>query len=176
MALSGDLEDIDLKMLLGLIKDTSGNGKLVVKSKSSEITVYFRNGHPVNAEGDKTPIGSCEKLINFSEGTFEFFKLDKVESSAQINEIKKTFLKIDEIREEWKNFKQKFPFSSIVFNITEAPGEVDVSHEEWSVLLVLRSTRELAGITKSSPFGELYTLKILSSLFDKKLLSISLGD
>lgn len=174
MALSGDLSEIDLKTLLGLMESTKGTGKLIVKNDSTTITVYFKNGQPINAEGDKEPVGSIEKLISFEGGTFEFIKSETVPESPLANEIIEAFSRTEDTKEKWRLTKKIFPSKDLTFDLSEVKGEeVKLTGEEWRILSLIREPLTLADIVKASPFGELKTLTTLVSILDKKLIKVT---
>lgn len=172
MALSGDLSDVDIKTLLSLIAQTKDTGKLTIKG-DSVINVYFKGGHPVNGEGDKTPVSSVEKALSFDKGSFEFVKMDNVQESPESGKIMETVVKIDDIRDQWKALKSKFPNYNIILNIAEAKGEdVHMTAEDWNIISLIRVPISLLELVKKSPYGELKTLTILGDILDKKLISI----
>ncbi|MGB9694959.1 MAG: DUF4388 domain-containing protein, partial [Caldisericaceae bacterium] len=175
MALSGDLSDVDIKTLLNLISQTKDTGKLTIKDDSNIINIYFKGGHPVNGDGDKTPVSSIEKALSFDKGSFEFVKMDNVHESPEAGKIMESIAKIDSIRDQWKALKSKFPHYNIMLNIAEAKGEdVHMTAEDWNILSLIRVPISLLELVKQSPYGELKTLTILSDILDKKLISITL--
>ncbi len=174
MALSGDLSDVDIKTLLNLISQTKDTGKLTIKSDSL-INVYFKGGHPINADGDKTPVSSMEKVLSLNKGVFEFVKTDSVQESTAALKIEETFSRIDSIRDQWKTMKSQFPNYNVILNLAEAKGEeINLTAEDWNILSLVRVPTTLAELVRQSPYGELKTLTVLSDIFSKKLLTVSL--
>lgn len=178
MALKGNLSDASIETLLGMIKNARDTGKLTLKNGDTLISLYFKEGILVNAEGDKTPIATVEKLVLMENGDFEFVKLTNASESQDKKRLQEIIANPLKTKEEWATVKKKFPVYGISFSITETQNkdEVVITKEEWNLLLVMRTQRNLALIIKASPYGELETLKILVSLFDKQFVSISLSD
>jgi len=177
MALSGDLSEIGIKTLLGLIENTKGTGKITFISNFMNITVYFKNGRPVSAEGDKDPIASVEKLASFDKGSFEFVKQEGINETPDTPKVEETFKKIEEIKEKWDFVKAKFPSMNVYVDLAESKNEeVKISGDEWKILALIREPTTLFNLVKLSPLGELKTLILLASLFDKNLISIILQD
>jgi hypothetical protein len=161
-----------------MIRSSRDTGKLTIKSKDVLISLYFKEGVLVNAEGDRTPIATVEKLVLIESGDFEFVKLTDVTEFNEKERLQQIIANPSKTKEEWATVKKKFPIYGISFNITETQSkdEIVMTKEEWNLLLIMRAQRNLALIIKASPYGELETLKLLASLFDKQLVSISLSD
>ncbi|MGC9125770.1 MAG: DUF4388 domain-containing protein [Caldisericaceae bacterium] len=178
MALKGSLDDASISSLLAIIKEAKDTGKLTVTAKDGAVSIYFKEGVPVNAEGDKNPLGSVEKFVILEKGEFEFVKLSDVKESNDKELIQRIIDDPSNTKTEWNELKKKFPIYGISFNIseTQTKNEIELTKDEWNILLVMRNQRNLAMILKASPYGELETLKLLSSLLDKQLISISLSD
>ncbi|MGB9695206.1 MAG: DUF4388 domain-containing protein, partial [Caldisericaceae bacterium] len=68
MALKGSLDDASLSSLLAIIKEAKDTGKLTVTAKDGAVSIYFKEGVPVNAEGDKNALGSVEKFVTLEKG------------------------------------------------------------------------------------------------------------
>ncbi len=175
MALSGDLSDIDLKTVLKLIEDTKGTGKMTFNSEGDIVTLYFKQGKPVNAEGEKDAISSIEKLVRFQSAKFEFTKLDSVPEAQDPAKLEEALKNMDETIEKWKAVYLRFPSLNQFVDIGEAKGEeVKMTGEEWKILSIIREPISIRDIVANSPFGELKTLLILASLFDKRLVTLKL--
>lgn len=174
MALTGDLSDVDIKDVFSLVAQTKNTGKLAIKGESI-IDIYFKGGHPVNADGDKTPVSSVEECLSFDKGSFEFVKMDSVRESPDAGKIAATIANIDVIRGQWKTLKSRFPNHDMILNIAQATGEeVRMSAEDWNILSLIRVPVSLSELIKQSPYGGLGTLTILADLLDRKLITTAI--
>ena len=174
MALIGDLSEIGLKGVLNLVTSINGTGKLELVGDSVHIFLYFKEGVIVNAEGDKDPISSFEKAVGLTTGKFEFVKMDTVKESEYAKDLKTLTDNIESIIKRWELLKKRFLNYDIVFDLGEAKSEeVKMTPEEWKLLSLIREPTTLSSLLINSPFGEMKTLEILSSLFDKGLITLS---
>ncbi|MGC8689924.1 DUF4388 domain-containing protein [Caldisericum sp.] len=174
MALTGDLSELDLKGILNLVQSMKGTGKLAIIGDSTNVFLYFKDGVIVNAEGDKDPISSFEKAAGLRSGKFEFIKTDDVKEGEKAKELQVLAKDIDNILKRWEELKKRFPNYDIVFDIGESQSEeVKLTPEEWKILALVREPTTLLRLLMNSPMGEMKTLEILSSLFDKGLITMS---
>jgi len=174
MALTGDLSELDLRGILNLIQSIKGTGKLEFVNDSTHIFLYFKNGVIVNAEGDKDPISSFEKAVGLTSGKFEFIKMDDVKEGEKAQELKALAQDIDSILKRWEEIRKKFPNYDVVFDISEAKSEeVKLTPDEWKILSLVREPTTLLRLLMNSPMGEMKTLELLASLFDKGLITMS---
>ncbi len=177
MALSGDLSDIDLKTVLKLIEDTKGTGKIVFSADRATIALYFKNGKVVNAEGEKDPVSCIEKLVKLQSAKFEFTKMDSVPETQEISKIEQALNQMDSIIDKWKQVYARFPNLNQMVDIGDSRGEeVKMTGEEWKILSLIREPLAINALVANSPFGELKTLLLLASLFDKKLVTIKIQE
>jgi len=176
MTLTGDLTEVGIKELIGLVEDLKATGKLVIKNAFLVLVIYFKNGKPVNSEGDKGPVETMERIIGLEKGSFEFEKMDDVPTSQSPENLSKVVSRIDEIKDQWKKIKSRFPTQNIIVDISQSKNdnEIKMSSDEWRILSSIREPLYLSELVKISPFGELKTLSVISSLDEKKLIILTL--
>ncbi len=172
MALTGDLSELNLKGVLGLISSMKGTGKLEIISDSIHIVLHFKDGNIVNAEGDKDPISSFQKACGLTSGKFEFIKTTDIKESNVAKTLQTLTNDIDTILSRWEEIRKRFPSYDVVFDIGEISGEeVKLNPEEWKLLSLIREPTTLHALLVNSPFGEMKTIETLLQLFDKGLIT-----
>jgi hypothetical protein len=174
MALTGDLSELDLKSILNLIASLKSTGKLEIIGDSMHLGLYFKDGIIVDADGDKDAISSFEKAAGLTSGKFELIKMDSVKESEKAKELQALATDLDSILKRWERLRKVFPNYDIVFDIGEAKSEeVKLSTDEWKILAIIREPTTLLRLLINSPYGEMKTLELLASLFDKGLITMN---
>jgi len=176
MSLTGDLTEVGIKYLFGLIENLKATGKLVIKDAFLVLVIYFKNGKPVNTEGEKDPVETMEKIISLEKGSFEFEKMTDVPEWQSPEDLSKIISRMDEIKEQWRKVKNYFPNQDIIIGLSQSKNdnEIKISAEEWRILSSIKESMNLSELVKISPFGELKTLSALLRLNEKKLISLTL--
>jgi hypothetical protein len=172
MNLNGNLTEVDVKTLISFIKNIKATGKLIINNNSSPLTVYFKNGEPVDAEGEKEPTETIEKIISLEQGFFEFKKNDNIPESKFSGELSELLSTIDSIKLKWKKIKSRFPTQNLTVTLSETKNnnEIKLSGEEWKILSFVKEPIYLYELIKISPFRELKTLSLVLSLQEKELI------
>jgi hypothetical protein len=176
MTFTGDLREVDVKTLFFIIDNLRITGKLLIKDSFSEYTVYFKNGKPVNAEGEKDPTSAIEKIIGLENASFEVIKIDKVPELETPERLSDIISQIDTVSEQWRKIKNQFISQNIIITLSESKNnnEIKISGDEWKMLSFIKESVYLSDLIRQSPFGELKTLLTISSLNEKKLVSFAI--
>jgi hypothetical protein len=175
MILAGDLTEIDFKTLLSLIETLKATGELIIKNNSSTFVIHFKKGKPVNAEGEKGPVETIDRIICLEKGTFEFKKTDNIQVSQFSEKLSEHISAIDAIKSKCKKIKNIFPNQNFTISLTELKNndEIKLSAEEWEIISLIKEPIHLYELTKTSPFGELKTLSTILNLKEKNLVQVS---
>lgn len=171
MALKGNLSQFSVLELLNYAEKIKFNGILNIKDKDNIFILHFKDGLPIDAKGDKTPIDSFKKFLGLKEGEFEFTRKDNI-TIKENEDLYNVYLNRENIIKRWDELKRIFKSLDLIFSFSSIEEKVRLSIEEWKILWLVNEFGFLKDILKKSPFGEFDTLNILSSLLNKKIIKI----
>ncbi|MEO0276275.1 MAG: DUF4388 domain-containing protein [candidate division WOR-3 bacterium] len=177
MTLRGNLKDFELGDLLQLLHMSLKNGAVKISSPLGEGVIYVENGVIKHVQlGEEEGEIAMAKIMQWKEGTFEFFK-DVKSSKNTINlPIPNLLLEIARKIDEWKVIERVVPSMDAVFEIEPNPDtdveEIELNQNEWKILSRIdgkKNIREIAQDLKMEPFE---TAKIFYGLATSGLIRL----
>lgn len=177
MTLRGDLKDFELGDLLQLLHMSLKNGALKISSQKGEGIIYVENGIIRHVElGEEEGEIAMAKIMQWKEGTFEFFTDIKSPKNTINLPIPNLLLEIARKIDEWKVIERIVPSMDVVFEIEPNPDtdveEIELKQNEWKVLSRIdgkKSVKEIAESLKMEPFE---TAKIFYGLATSGLIRL----
>jgi hypothetical protein len=172
-ALSGNLAQLKLMDVLRLLHLSGRTGQLELTTEAGDFgEIYLVNGQITHALFDEF-IGeeAVFGLFSWLEGNFRFSSdetTDEVTVSLATNQILE---EAATYAAEWERIRRVIPSSSAIYRLAARPSsEIQLRHEDWSVLTLLDGERSVREISEASQLNELYTSKIITRLYELGLL------
>lgn len=172
-ALSGNLAQLKLIDVLRLLHLSGRTGQLELTTDDGDFgEIYLMNGQITHALYDEF-IGeeAVFGLFSWLEGKFRFSSDETTDEitvslpTGQILEEATTYAA------EWERIRRVIPSSNAIYRLASRPSaEIQLRHEDWSVLTQLDGERTVKEISEETQLNELFTSKIICRLYELGLL------
>lgn len=176
MALTGSLEEFPLVPLIRLFEASRSTGLLQIRNGSEKATLGFASGSLVAAScgSDRGDLGLAAATA-LTDGTFQWSAGPQPEA-----ELKGTndeiLARASALAETLATARRVIPDDGARFALAggdAADRTLAVKRHQWRVLSVVDGRRDVDGIARASGEGKLATLRTLSELLEKGLISMS---
>lgn len=177
MTLRGNLKDFELGDLLQLLHMSLKNGALKISSPSGEGVIYVENGiiKHVESGGEEGEIAMA-KIMQWKEGTFEFFTDIKSPKNTINLPIPNLLLEIARKIDEWKVIEKVVPSMDAVFEIEPNPDtdveEIELNQNEWRILSRVDGKKSVKEIAECLNMELFETAKIFYGLVTSGLIRL----